>query len=161
MARRALLWIALSLMCVSHGYAQTGQTKEPGSPSMTSSETGDPNPEPTQETAGSQLVNFTSDFEFWLSLIVILFGAFVVVIEYKLLLRVHSSPADIMRVLAVTLILVGSLFLITAGFSNNQISPVSGLFGTVAGYLLGKSSKLQGRDDKPNGAAAERKEEKS
>jgi hypothetical protein len=79
---------------------------------------------------------------------VMIFGVFVVVLEYRLLSRTKAAPTDIIRVLAVTLILVGSLFLITAGYSNNQISPVSGLFGTIAGYLLGKSPGLARRPKK-------------
>lgn len=98
------------------------------------------NPKPTHESAGPQIVHFLSDLEFWLSVIIVLFGVFVVILEYRLLSRAKAKPADVMRVLAVTLILVGSLFLITAGYSNDQISPVSGLFGTVAGYLLGRSN---------------------
>ena len=39
----------------------------------------------------------------------------------------------------ITLIITATLFLITAGYDNNQIAPAIGLFGTVAGYLLGKS----------------------
>jgi hypothetical protein len=99
------------------------------------------NPEPTSQNSGPQIVHFLSSLEFWLSVIVIVFGVFVVTLEYRLLARTKTNPSDIMRVLAVTLILVGSLFLITAGYSSNQISPVSGLFGTVAGYLLGRTQR--------------------
>src|SRR5205085_664452 len=98
------------------------------------------NPNPTLENSGPKIVHFLSDLGFWLSVIIVLFGVFVVILEYRLLSRAKAKPSDVMRVLAVTLILVGSLFLITAGYSNDQISPVSGLFGTVAGYLLGRSN---------------------
>jgi hypothetical protein len=39
----------------------------------------------------------------------------------------------------VTLIIIGTLFFITAGFDSTQIAPALGLFGTIAGYLLGKT----------------------
>jgi len=39
-------------------------------------------------------------------------------------------------------IIVGlSALLLVAGFSNDQLTPIVGLFGAIAGYLLGKESK--------------------
>ena len=46
--------------------------------------------------------------------------------------------------LAVTLIVVSSLFIITAGYSSEQIAPAMGLFGTIAGYLLGRYQETKG-----------------
>ena len=37
-------------------------------------------------------------------------------------------------------VITGSLILITAGYSNDQIAPAFGLFGTVIGYMLGRMS---------------------
>jgi hypothetical protein len=51
-------------------------------------------------------------------------------------------------VYAVTLIIVGTLFAITAGFDSNQIAPAMGLFGTIAGYLLGKRATLSEKSEK-------------
>jgi membrane associated rhomboid family serine protease len=60
--------------------------------------------------------------------------------EFILLRRMANLKAeDALRVFAVTLILIGTLFFIAAGFDSTQIAPAMGLFGTVAGYLLGKS----------------------
>lgn len=42
--------------------------------------------------------------------------------------------------LSITLIIGSSLYLITAGYAAEQIAPVTGLLGTIAGYLLGNSS---------------------
>ena len=39
-------------------------------------------------------------------------------------------------------IIVGlSALLLVAGFSNDQLTPIVGLFGAIAGYLPGKESK--------------------
>jgi hypothetical protein len=38
------------------------------------------------------------------------------------------------------LIITTSVFLVVAGYSSNQIAPVTGLLGTLAGYLLGKGA---------------------
>jgi hypothetical protein len=81
---------------------------------------------------------FLSDFEFWLSVEILFFGFGVLAVEYFLLRKAGITAEETLRVYAVTLIIVGTLFLITAGFDSNQIAPAMGLFGTIAGYLLGK-----------------------
>ena len=48
-----------------------------------------------------------------------------------------SSNLEWKRIL-ITLIIISTLFLITAGYSNDQIAPAIGLLGTIAGYLLGR-----------------------
>jgi hypothetical protein len=59
------------------------------------------------------------------------------------LLEVHLIRTDKIReenafkFIVVTLVVIGTLFLIAAGFNNNQIAPAIGLLGTICGYLLG------------------------
>ena len=57
---------------------------------------------------------------------------------------------------AINLIVTGTLFLISAGFSAQQISPGLGLFGTIAGYVLGRragdTAKSDSTDDNHRGA---------
>lgn len=79
-------------------------------------------------------------FEFWLSLLILLFGVVVVSVQFALLRKKAFDGNDILKVFGVTLIIVGTLFLIAAGFGDKQIAPAMGLFGTLAGYLLGKAS---------------------
>jgi hypothetical protein len=45
--------------------------------------------------------------------------------------------------LAVALVLIvnGTLFLVTAGYNAEQITPALGLLGTVAGYMLGRGDR--------------------
>jgi hypothetical protein len=76
--------------------------------------------------------------EFWLSLIILLLAIIVILVEFYLLKATTSSADDLLRVFVITLIVFGTLFLITAGYSSNQIAPAMGLFGTIAGYLIGK-----------------------
>ncbi len=40
------------------------------------------------------------------------------------------------KIFALSLIILGSIYLVTAGFDKEQINPVLTIFGTVAGYLL-------------------------
>jgi hypothetical protein len=79
-------------------------------------------------------------FEFWLSLLILAFGTAVVGVEYALLRKRSFDGNDILKVFGITLIVVGTLFLIASGFGDKQIAPAMGLFGTLAGYILGKAS---------------------
>lgn len=97
---------------------------------------------PENETAGARdrsiEKHILSDFEFWLSAEILVFGFGVLLAEFLLLRKATVTAEEALRVYAVSLIVIGTLFAITAGFDANQIAPAMGLFGTIAGYLLGK-----------------------
>lgn len=81
-----------------------------------------------------------SSFEFMITSMIVVVALIALGMEFILLRRMANLKAeDALRVFAVTLILIGTLFFIAAGFGSTQIAPAMGLFGTVAGYLLGKS----------------------
>lgn len=93
-------------------------------------------------------VTLLTNIEFWLSVLVLLFGMAVLLFQYVLLKDKNATPNDVMKAFTVTLIVVGVLFSVTAGFSAQTVAPALGLFGTIAGYLLGKreSSDSVGQD---------------
>lgn len=80
-----------------------------------------------------------NSLEFSLSASVLVFGALLFIAELVVIRSAKYSPDQSTKLLAVTLIIVATLFIITAGFSSEQIAPAMGLFGTVAGYLLGRA----------------------
>jgi hypothetical protein len=98
------------------------------------------NPPPTGvQTKLPQLgANFLSRTEGELSLLVIALGLIVIVALFFTLRSKQASADDAIRAYTVTLIITGTMVLICAGYSNDQIAPAMGLFGTVAGYLLGR-----------------------
>jgi len=100
------------------------------------------NPVPTYEMETLPAENLlTTNREFWLSILVLAFGVIVIFVEFfSLRSRDQVGAGDVIRLYGVTLILVGVLFVVVAGFDVDQIAPALGLFGTVAGYLLGKSA---------------------
>lgn len=103
-----------------------------------------PPPLPSEEVDGH---SFLSDFEHWLTLVILAFGAFVLLVEYLLLRHAKRSSYDLMQLFAVNLIITGTLVMISAGYSAEQIAPALGLFGTIAGYLLGRRSSSGDSDD--------------
>lgn len=96
---------------------------------------------PVNRTAPSEVrpVSYLTDRELIQTVGFMLFGLIVLVIEYLLLRRVNADPDQILRVFSMTLILVGTLIAVSAGFRLEQTAAAIGLFGTVAGYVLGRS----------------------
>ncbi|WP_020535125.1 hypothetical protein [Lewinella cohaerens] len=97
-------------------------------------------------TDGVNLPPVSTDFvptkssqEVWLSLGVLVFGMIIVLAQAWIINSRKEPLSQSLKYLSVTLIIVGSLFLVTAGYGNSQIAPIIGLLGTVAGYLLGRT----------------------
>jgi uncharacterized membrane protein len=86
-----------------------------------------------------------------MSATVLIFGTLVIVFATYLIRRGKSSEA-VLRIFGTLLIIVIAVFLVVAGYSDTQISPVMGLLGTVAGYLLGKENRERpGSDSRSSG----------
>ena len=106
--------------------------------------TGPANPLPNPGSGGN-LVDFVfkkSPYEFWLTCLIIAFGLAVLGLYIYAIRNIQNRrPEDVSRALIVITVITGSLVLITAGYSNEQIAPAFGLFGTVIGYMLGRMSQ--------------------
>lgn len=81
-----------------------------------------------------------TDFELLLALAILIFGLCVLCIELYLIKNKQIESEDAVRIVTMTLIIIGALFLVAAGYNNNQIAPPLGLLGTMAGYILGKAT---------------------
>lgn len=80
---------------------------------------------------------FGTSREFYLSMAILLFGLLVVALETVVITR-SSWNLDPLKIIGLTLVLTGCMFLISAGYSDREIAPVIGLLGTIAGYILGR-----------------------
>jgi len=87
--------------------------------------------------------HFLSSMEGELSLVVILLGVIVILALFFTMRSKQASADDAIRAYTVALIITGAMVLICAGYSNDQIAPAMGLFGTLAGYLLGRKGSAQ------------------
>ncbi len=81
---------------------------------------------------------WTSELAVTLSIIILIFGVIVFGLMAFLINKGHEAN-DVLRVCSLPLIIISAIFLIVVGYSQQQIAPVMGLLGTVAGYLLGNS----------------------
>lgn len=78
--------------------------------------------------------------EIYLCLGVLAFGLVLVLFTGYVASKKSSGwDQDATKIFAVSVIITAGLFLITAGYSDQQIAPMFGLLGTIVGYLLGKS----------------------
>lgn len=98
-----------------------------------------PPPSGIQSPPPSVSPHFLSTAEGELALTVIAFGVVVIILSAIVMKSKAAAPELILRSFTITMIVSGTLFLICAGYTNDQIAPAVGLFGTIAGYLLGKS----------------------
>jgi hypothetical protein len=80
-----------------------------------------------------------------LSISLLVFAFLVLCIEAYLAVKAQKawSPQSITRAFGLTMILSFSILLIVAGYDKDQIAPVMGLLGVIAGYLLGNGERSQ------------------
>jgi hypothetical protein len=83
---------------------------------------------------------------FTLSLAFMVFGLIVLGLQIASVRRLSKNPDDIAKNAALTVVVVASVVLVVAGYQASEIGPLFGLFGTMVGYVLGKSSRPRDRD---------------
>lgn len=105
----------------------------------------------TPDKASSDEKPLHSDRELLLSYSILVFGLCVLIVQYLLLRKPRRSAYEILQLLAINLIVTGTLFLISAGFDARQIAPGLGLLGTVAGYVLGRKANENSETDTKSG----------
>lgn len=142
--------ILLTLVLFSYHLSLSAQDSSAGNPPPPSVSTtvpyngegaGNSNPPPA---FNPNLTPRHSDVEVYLSIAVLIFGALVVLgFLWATINRTKdASPAefiDAMRYPVVLVIIIGSLFMVTAGYGTDQTAPILGLLGTIAGYLMGRA----------------------
>jgi hypothetical protein len=154
------LVVAASLICLllcSVARAQEGPTNAPVNPpkvtaprAVQSHDDGaakNPAVADDGQTRGRSLI---TDREQLLSFSILVFGLCVLIVQYLLLRTPKRNTFEILQLLTINLIVTGTLFLICAGFEAQQIAPGLGLFGTVAGYVLGRRSTATSKESNPS-----------
>lgn len=106
---------------------QQGEIKRPGKSSIAVSD------------VGRSLPNtFKTPWEVWLTLLTAAMMGIAILVLSIVGWKANFS-ADFQRTFLIVIIIFASLYLIVAGYSDQQIAPVFSLFGAVVGYLFGKS----------------------
>lgn len=99
--------------------------------------------------ANTQLVQaWSPSLVQFLAIAVLLFTFGALLLGTLLLWRSKAPASHVLRIFGVISIIGISALLLVVGYSNDQLTPIVGLFGAIAGYLLGKDIPAPGaRDD--------------
>ena len=130
------------IMCLALPMVAVGQqAPEYGAADVDVADAGQP--DTAEEDAGEG--RSWTQIEIVLSLAILVFALVISILQTVLMLKldINWTPMSILRFNGLTLIIAGGLLLVTAGYSNQQIAPVSGLLGALAGYLLGSRDRGQ------------------
>lgn len=95
-----------------------------------------PKPAADLREAGS----FFSWGEIQLTLIIFIFGLIALGVFAWLVRTGRASPL-VMRLYVIIILVFGTLLVVSSAYSTEQIAPIVGFFGTIAGYLMGKSER--------------------
>ena len=88
----------------------------------------------------TQTRDWTS-IEVYLSIGVLIFSLIVMFMQYRYLKQQEHSwtSESVIRFIGFPIVISAALFLVVAGYSDQQVAPVFALLGAIAGYLFGKS----------------------
>ena len=85
--------------------------------------------------------NWLTTQEFYLSLMVLAFGALVLLLFTTIyLVSGKADTSDFRRYFVVILLSIGTMLLIVCGLGDKQITPGLSFFATIVGYILGRAS---------------------
>ncbi len=109
-----------------------------GSPALVAAPAGANEPPPDAAAAYPDALSWN---ELSAATLVFLFAALVFAMAILLKRWGGYSDAAVVRLIALVLIVVSTLFLVVLGFSTEQIGAALGLLGTIAGYVLGRADR--------------------
>jgi len=93
---------------------------------------------------GQEVPNLTrewSSIEIVLSVALLVFALVLIGMEAFIIVKAEKTwaPSSIMKLIGLTLLVTMAVLLVVAGYDQDQIAPVIGLLGVIAGYLLGSN----------------------
>jgi heme A synthase len=87
-----------------------------------------------------------TDKETKLAYALLIFLFIIIVLETWLIVKTKLDADNAVKLLLTTLILLSILFIIMVGYDDKVLAPAFGLFGTIMGYLFGRTASK--KDDR-------------
>lgn len=116
---------------------------------------------PGQALSQVQAGTIFSDRSLTLTYVVLAFGLLALVLLFFMALRKHDGVSELrqfeLRIFTITILVFGSLLVAAAGFGSDQLTPLIGFFGTIAGYILGRGDRPDDNPQKGKDSNAEPK----
>ncbi len=139
-----LIWLTLFMFSTSC-FAELGKKVDNNIQNISQSSSESANPEQKSEEdpygAPNDEEPYAPSLTLILSALILFFGLVVILLEVLIILRSGKGlDTFAFKIISLTLIITGALFLMTAGYSENQLTPIIGLLGTLAGYILGQNN---------------------
>jgi uncharacterized membrane protein YfcA len=91
-----------------------------------------------EKTVDASPLTPLSDQDFQSGLFVLGFGFLVILAQMWLISKKNFESEIATRLIVITLVITGLLYLTRLSIAGNDYSPAIGLLGTIIGYLLGK-----------------------
>jgi len=98
---------------------------------------------PSAAEALRQSGDFFSLGELRLTLFIFVFGLISMGLFYMMHRSGKATPYTL-RIFVIIILVFGTLLVVSSAYSTEQIAPVVGFFGTIAGYLVGRSDRPGG-----------------
>jgi hypothetical protein len=95
---------------------------------------------PAQAAGQIQSGTLFLDKNLELTAILLIFALIALVLLYGMVRHERAGKFEF-RIFVITILIFGSLLVVAAGFSDVQITPLIGFFGTIAGYILGRGDR--------------------
>ncbi len=93
--------------------------------------------------------SYLSSREFWAGICILVFSTIMSIAAFYSIHRNIADTTSIIRITALILIVTTTVFTVLLGYSGEDIAPVLGLLGTIAGYVLGRSDTRDEARGKP------------
>jgi Trk-type K+ transport system membrane component len=96
-----------------------------------------------------------TDKNLTLTYVVLAFGLLALVTLYMMVRYERLQHSELrhfeLRIFTITILIFGSLLVVAADFGTDQLTPLIGFFGTIAGYILGRGDRPPEPEQKPDG----------
>ena len=100
----------------------------------------------TEAQARSEVVSGGDWSDQFPTIIILTFGV-VALLGFYGILRAGFGKSENTRIYVIIVVVIGTLLVVTNSFTESQTSAVIGFFGTIAGYLLGRSDLQSERNE--------------